>query len=145
MSGPQGDGRTGAGKPADQRIFEWRSRTTGDWGVLRFAVMRTEGQGFLIPHSCFLKKISCGDGDHLIHFAFLQHEADTGTRSDVSFHTTIRVTFRPRQDETLVRTREGYRKSLWYVYQDAASVLRIVSGFFFDYSSNNGRRALPFS
>jgi hypothetical protein len=48
MSGPQGDGRTGAGKPADKRIFEWRSRTTGDC-VLRFAVMRTEGQGFPIP------------------------------------------------------------------------------------------------
>ena len=103
-----------------------------------------EGQGFLIPTLLLKKKPHVATVTHSNLFAFLQHETDTGARSNLSFHTTIRVTFHPRQDKTLVRTREGYRKSLWYVYQDAASVLRIVSGFFFDFSSNNGRRALPF-
>jgi len=35
-------------------------------------------------------------------FAFLQHETDTGARSDISIHTTIRGTFHPREDKTLV-------------------------------------------
>lgn len=63
-----------------------------------------EGKVFPIPFS-FLKKphvATVTDRTFHLPYSTVQHEADTGARSDVSIHTTLGDTFHPREDKALI-------------------------------------------